>query len=120
MKQKIGWALSGLMMAAIGMSAVMKLMPNSPAAEPWVSQFGYPMGALVPIGVVEILCVLVYAVPRTSVLGAILLTGYLGGAIATHVRIQDVFVGPLVMGVLVWLGLWLREERLQKLLPLKA
>jgi xanthine/uracil permease len=61
----------------------------------------------------------VYVIPQTSVLGAILLTGYLGGAVATHVRIDDNFVPPIVMGVLVWLGLFLRDPRLRALIPLR-
>jgi Mn2+/Fe2+ NRAMP family transporter len=73
------------------------------------------------IGILEIACTVIYVIPRTSVLGAILLTGYLGGATATHVRIGDPsFFGPVIFGVLVWLGLWLRDARLRALLPLRS
>ena len=61
-----------------------------------------------------------YAIPRTSILGAILLTGYLGGATATHVRISDPFLMPVVLGVLVWGGLFLRDGRLRALIPLRS
>jgi hypothetical protein len=61
-----------------------------------------------------------YAIPQTAVLGAILLTGYLGGAIATHVRIEEGFVPPLILGVLIWLGLYLRDRRLRALVPLRT
>jgi xanthine/uracil permease len=72
------------------------------------------------LGIVEIACAVIYAIPRTAVLGAILVTGYLGGAIATHVRIHDNFIPPVVMGVLAWLGLYLRDARLRALLPLRT
>jgi hypothetical protein len=64
--------------------------------------------------------VVVYLIPRTSVLGAVLLAGYMGGAICTHWRAGDVFVGQIVIGLLVWLGLYLREPRLRALLPLRT
>jgi hypothetical protein len=72
------------------------------------------------IAIVELVCVLLYAIPRTSVLGAILLTGYLGGAISTHVRAGEPFILPLAVGVIIWLGLFLRDARLRDLLPLRS
>lgn len=84
-------------------------------------QFGYPQHLATPIGVVLVVCTLLYVVPRTAVLGAILLTGYLGGATASHVRVEDpFFLFAAVFGVLVWTGLYLREPRLRALLPLRA
>jgi len=71
------------------------------------AKFGYPAGTLAVIGVVELACALLYLIPRTSVLGAILVTGYLGGAVATHVRVEDAFAAPIVLGVLAWGGLFL-------------
>ena len=68
---------------------------------------------------VELLSTLLYVIPQTSVLGAVILTGYLGGAVATHVRVGDVFVAPLGLGVLVWAGLFLRDARIRALLPLR-
>jgi hypothetical protein len=83
-------------------------------------KFGYPERFFMPIIITEIICVLLYVFPQTSVLGAILLTGYLGGAVATHVRIADpAFVMPIIIGVIVWLGLFLREPRLRSLIPLR-
>ena len=84
------------------------------------AQFGYPESLLLPLGIVELLCTVIYLIPRTSVLGAILLTGYLGGATATHVRIGDPFFIPIGLGVLVWAGLFLRDDRLRALLPLRS
>ena len=80
----------------------------------------YPASSARPIGVVELLCVILYFVPRTSILGAILMTGYLGGAVATHVRGGELAaVAPIVIGVLAWLALYLREPRLRMLVPLR-
>ena len=85
------------------------------------THFGYPVTQLIPIGLVELGCAVVYAVPRTSALGAILVTGYLGGAIATHVRLgEPVWIAPLFLAVLAWLGLFLRDPRLRALLPLRS
>ena len=76
-----------------------------------------------PLGVVLLISTLLYAYPRTSILGAILLTGYLGGAVATHVRIGDPLfthiLFPVYLGVIAWGGLWFRDDRLQALLPIR-
>jgi uncharacterized membrane protein YoaK (UPF0700 family) len=85
-----------------------------------MSKYGYPESKLLLIAILEIGSALIYAFPRTAVLGAILMTGYLGGAVATHVRIGDPgYPAALVMGILVWAGLYLRDERLRALLPLR-
>ncbi|MBX3378928.1 MAG: DoxX family protein [Phycisphaeraceae bacterium] len=84
------------------------------------TRLGYQQNMIIALGVTELACALIYVVPQTATLGAILLTGYLGGAIATHVRIADSFWGPAVGGILVWLGLFLREPRLRKLIPLRS
>ena len=69
------------------------------------------------LGILEIACTIIYAIPQTAVLGAILLTGYMGGAIATHVRVGEGVIPHIIIGVLVWLGLFLREPRLRAILP---
>jgi len=90
-------------------------------AVPGFIHYGYPEKVFLPICILEIACAIVYAIPRTSVLGAILLTGYLGGATATHVRVGDsLFFVPAVLGVLVWGGLFLRDDRLRALIPLRT
>ncbi|EPX63859.1 membrane protein [Cystobacter fuscus DSM 2262] len=114
-----GRVLSGLSVALFLMSAVMKLSQNPQVVQGWQGQQGYPLSTLVPIGVVELLCVVLYAVPRTAVLGALLLTAYLGGAVATHVRISDPFTSPIIIGVVVWAGLYLRDARIRALVPLR-
>jgi hypothetical protein len=95
----------------------MKLVKPAPVVEATVG-LGYPESVIVPIGVVLIVCTILYLIPRTSVLGAILLTGYLGGAVATHVRTgESLFsiIFPVIFGVLLWLGLYLRDSRLRAL-----
>src|SRR5262249_42198543 len=87
------------------------------------AQLGYPETTLVGIGIALLVSTLLYAVPRTSILGAILLSGYLGGAVATHVRVSGPafnIIFPVIFGSLLWGSLWLRERRLQQLLPLRA
>ncbi len=77
---------------------------------------GYPASCVVPLGIVLLVCTILYVVPRTAVLGAILLTGYLGGATATHVRMGEPFLFPVVFGVLLWACLYVRDERVRTLL----
>jgi len=87
-----------------------------------IAQLGFPMSVVFGLGIVELACALIYAIPYTSVLGAILVTGYLGGAVAAHVRVGDPpgkIAAPIIIGVLVWLGLVLRDARLRSVLPLR-
>jgi hypothetical protein len=111
--------LSALPVLLLAFSASMKLSHSPQIVEGFVGKYGYPEGSLLVIGLLELACTAVYVIPRTSVLGAILLTGYLGGAIATHVRAGEPFVVPLLAGILVWVGLYLREDRLRGLVPLR-
>jgi DoxX-like family len=90
-------------------------------AMPGFLQYGYPEKVFLPICILELVCAVLYAIPRTSALGAILLTGYLGGATATHVRVgEPIFFVPVLLGVLVWGGLYLRDGRLRGLIPLRG
>lgn len=115
-----GWLLTVLILAGLTFSGVVKLS----GVEDVVKEFerlGYPSTTkfIVILGIVELTCALLYAIPQTAVLGAILLTGYLGGATATHVRINDPFIPPVVMGVLMWLGLYFRDSRIRAILPFR-
>ncbi len=114
-----GRVLSVLPVLALVMSASLKLSGKPAVVEMFTGKFGYPAGLLPVLAVLELACAALYVVPQTSVLGAILVTGYLGGAVATHVRVADAFAIPLVLGVMVWAGLFLRDERLRALLPLR-
>lgn len=113
-----GRVLSALPVLMLLMSASMKLS-HAPAIVEGFTKYGYPEGALLPIGVVELLCAVLYAIPRTSVLGAILVTGYLGGAVSTHVRAGEAFLIPVLLGVFAWGGLYLRDSLLRTRLPLR-
>ena len=115
-----GRVLSALPIAMLTLSSVIKLMHGPEFVSKWTDGLGWPESTLTGIGLLELLCVVVYVVPQTAVLGAVLLTGYLGGAIASHVRIGDPFVLPLLLGVLVWAGVYLRDERLRSLLPRRS
>ncbi len=112
------YLLSALPAAALLLSAIMKLTRNPQLVE-GAPHLGWPVEVLVALGFVELGCTVIYLIPRTAILGAVLLTGYMGGAIATHVRIGEPFLAQLLLGVLIWLALWLREPRLKALLPLR-
>jgi hypothetical protein len=117
-----GRILSGLPALLLLVDAIMKLIKPAPVVEATV-KLGYPESVIIGLGVVLLLSTILYLMPKTSVLGAILLTGYLGGAVATHVRVQEGWFSILfavVFGALLWAGLWLRDERLQKLIPLHS
>ncbi|HET6412866.1 MAG TPA: DoxX family protein [Anaeromyxobacter sp.] len=115
-----GRILSALPVLLMVLSAIMKLVGGPEMMRNWAS-FGYPPSTLVPIGILEIACALLYVIPRTSVLGAAFVTAYLGGAVATHVRVlQSAAVGPAVLGALAWVGLYLREARLRPLFPWRS
>ena len=115
-----GWVISAipiLMMAGLG--AVIAITSSNKMIDQ-MKKYGYPESAAWPILIAEIACAVIYAIPQTAVLGAILLTGYLGGAVATHVHAgESTFYFPVIMGVLVWLGILLRDARLRALLPLR-
>ena len=115
-----GRVASGLVVVGLVMSGLTKVSHQQGMVDNFINHLGYKESSMTPIGVVEILATILYAVPQTAVLGAVLLTGYLGGAIATHVRIGEPFVPPLVLGILVWVGLFLRDPRIRALLPLRS
>jgi hypothetical protein len=105
----------------LAFSGIIKLM-NHPEAIKGTTQFGFPASYVVGIGVLEMVCLVLYLIPRTAVLGAILMTGYLGGAVATHLRAGGPMfnlIFPVLIGVLVWGGLFLRESRLRALMPVR-
>jgi hypothetical protein len=115
----IGWVITGLIGLLMVFSAVMKLSNSPEVTDAVVNTFGYSADVLPVLAILEICCVLLYLLPQTAVLGAVLLTGYLGGAVATHVRIHDHFIVPVVIGIFVWLALYLRDPRVRALLPFR-
>jgi hypothetical protein len=115
-----GRILSALPALLLLFSGVMKLMKPAPVVQGF-AHFGYPESHIPGIGILEIACTIIYLIPRTSVLGAILVTGYLGGATATNVRVGDPsFYATVFLGVLAWGGLYFREDRLRALIPLRT
>jgi hypothetical protein len=116
-----GIILTGLTTALFLMDGVMKIVKPEPVVKA-TAGLGYPENVISGIGIALVICVVLYVVPRTSILGAILLTGYLGGAVASHVRAGNGWgqiVMPVIFGALVWAGPFLRDARLRALVPLK-
>ncbi len=117
-----GRVLSGIVVLFLLFDGVTKIMKVQQVLDAQV-RLGYPEHEAVLIGVIVLACTLVYVIPQTSILGAILLTGYLGGAVASQIRIgAPVFDTsfPFIFGVLVWAGIFLREPRLRALIPLRS
>src|SRR5437870_7435168 len=117
-----GRTLSALAILFLLFDATIKLL-QFPVAVEGTKKLGYPGNVVFVLGVIQLICLIVYLIPRTAVLGAILWTGYLGGAVATHVRVADPLFShilfPTYVAALLWGGLWLREPRLRALVPLR-
>lgn len=114
-----GRVITGLVVAMMIFSALGKFLAPPEVIEQ-IEKLGYTKELIVKIGIVEVACAMIYAVPQTAVLGAMLLTGYLGGAVNTHVRVHEPFIFPIILGVFVWLGVFLREPRLRVLMPWRS
>lgn len=113
-----GRILSLLVSLAFLMSASMKIRGGAEVKK-GTEHLGIPDSLILPLAILEVSCVVIYAIPQTAVLGAILLTGYIGGAICSHLRVGDLFVVQIIIGIIIWLGLFLREERLWSLIPIR-
>ena len=117
-----GWGMSGLMILFMLFDSVAKLALERHVIEA-TTKIGYPLHAIRPLGAIALVCTVLYAVPRTSVLGAVLLTAYLGGAVASKVRVDDPLFSSVLfgvyLGVLVWGGLWLRDGQLRAMFPIR-
>ena len=113
--------LSGLMALLFVFDGIGHLMKPAPVVEAF-SRLGYPLSASIGIGLLALICTAMYVTPRTSLLGAILLTGYLGGAVSTHVRAGSTLfetIFPVILGALVWAGIFVRDAQLRQLIPLR-
>ena len=124
--KKALWAgriLSGLVVLFLIPDSIIKFIKPAPVVDA-SAHLGLPLSISVTLGIILLLSTVLYAIPATSVLGAILLTGYLGGAVATHLRVGDPLFShvlfPTYLGIVLWLGLYLREERLRALIPLRS
>jgi len=121
MSRKTIWAsrvISVLASLVFVMSAIMKLKGGPEVAQGF-AHLGLPMSMSLPLAILELSCVAIYLVPATSVLGAVLLTGFLGGAICTHWRVGEPVFFHLALGGLIWLAVYLVEPRLRSLLPVR-
>lgn len=113
-----GRVLSGIVIAFLAFDAIIHILKPAPVVDAF-TQLGYPLRLAVGLGVIELICTLLYAIPRTSFAGALLLTGYLGGAIATQLRIDAGWfptLFPIIIGAVLWGGLALRDSRVRGLL----
>lgn len=123
--QKMVWAgriISALTILFLLFDSIIKVLTLAPAVEA-TTQLGYAESLVFGVGIIELACLVLYIIPQTSILGAILMTGYLGGAVATHLRTgSDLFslIFPIIIGLLLWGGLFLRDVRLHSLIPLRS
>ena len=118
----VGRIITGLVSFFFAFNAVVKLFPQIfyPEMIAQMAEIGLPASILGTVATLEILCTVIYLIPATSVLGAVLFTGYLGGAILAHLRAgQNVYHVHIILGGLIWLGIYLREPRLRQLLPIR-
>jgi hypothetical protein len=117
-----GRIMSGIAIIFLLFDSALKLLRLDPAVKGTV-QLGYPESVVLGIGIIQFVCLLAYVIPRTSIFGAILLTGYLGGAIATHVRVGSPLfthiLFPIYVALLIWGGLYFRDGQLRALIPLR-
>jgi hypothetical protein len=114
-----GWVLSGILALVFLPSAFFKIAQPAGFIEEWTKN--YPAGAALPLGIIELAMFVLYLVPKTRYLGGLILLAYLGGAVATHVHAQDgLFLVPVIIGVIAWLGLFLRDRKLRALVPIVA
>jgi hypothetical protein len=116
-----GRILSGLIALLFVFDGVGHLMKPAPVVEAF-ARLGYPLSASVGIGILALVCTAIYVTPRTSIFGAILMTGYLGGAVSTHVRAGSTLfetIFPVILGTLMWAGIYVRDAQLRKLIPVR-
>jgi hypothetical protein len=115
----VGRVLSGIPAVLVLFGALLKIIKAQSVIE-GMSQHGIPEYLIVLIGIIELICALVYLIPRTAVLGAILMTALMGGATFTNVRMGDpTYLVTILLGVMVWAGLYLRDDRVRSLIPLR-
>ena len=120
-RRVIGWVITGLVAVFLLFDAAMKFVRPAPVVQAFV-RTGWPVDLSVTLCVILLVCTMLFLIPRTAVLGAVLLTGYLGGAVATNLRLHNPLFSntlfPVYFGILIWLALWLRESRLKDVFPL--
>ncbi|MEO6879470.1 MAG: DoxX family protein [Mycobacteriaceae bacterium] len=117
-RRRTGWALTALAAAFLAVDAVLHVVRPDAVVQSF-TDLGYPVDLARPLGLLELVCLALYLLPRTAPLGAVLLTGYLGGAVSAHARLQDALLSttlfPVYLGLALWAGLWLRDHRVHLL-----
>ena len=113
-----GWVLSALVALMFAFSAFLKIK-GGPDLDKGMEHLGLPASMVMPLAILELTCLAIYLIPPTAVLGAILLAGYVGGTIVTHWRSGDPFIVNIILGLVLWLAIYLREPRLKELIPLR-
>lgn len=120
---RTAYLLTGLVVLFMLVDTIAKILKPAAVVDTTLA-LGYTEHHLVPLGIIGLVCTILYAIPRTSVLGAVLLTGYLGGAVAIHVRVDNPLFShtlfPVYVGILAWGGVWLRDEALGRILPVRS
>ena len=115
--------LTTLVIVFMLFDATIHIMKPAPVVDAF-TRLGYPLSASVGIGILELFCLIAYAIPRTAPLGAVLLTGVLGGAVSTHVRAGspafEAYIFPVMLGAMIWGGIWLRDSRLRAIFPVRT
>ncbi len=112
----IGRVITFLIISFLLVDSIMKVVKAAQSVE-GTTELGWPEGSVQGIGLILLICTALYMIPRTSLLGAILLTGYLGGAVVTMALHKSSIIFPSVFGILVWVGLWLRDGQIRRLIP---
>jgi hypothetical protein len=114
-----GWVLTILPVLMFMLGPIMLLTKRADMVKD-MGKHGYAEGVVVPLIIVQVICALLFVIPRTAVLGAVLITGWLGGAVATHVIAGEPWFLPVIFGIVVWLALFLRDRRIRALMPLRT
>ena len=116
----VGWVISVLAALILIASGIAKVaMPVNDEMQKNLNDIGWSVSKLPTLAILESLSAIIYLIPRTAVIGAILATGYMGGAIATHYRVNDPPIAQVIIPILFWLGLWLRDGKLRELIPIR-
>jgi DoxX-like protein len=118
----LGRVISAVPILMMAMASTLKLIHAPQMVPSWVNRFGWPERLMTTVGLIEMSCALLFAIPQTAVLGAILVTAFFGGAFVSHLRIGDAAGSavPVVLASMAWIGLYLRDERLRSLIPLRG
>lgn len=116
----VGWIFTVLVGVLLIASAAAKVFaPVTEETVAGLNHIGWDVGKITGLGILEFVCGVLFLIPKTSIVGAILVAGYMGGAIATHVRVDDPFIVQVLVPIVAWLGLWLRDAQVRQMIPIR-